>query len=197
MKTKYLLYAGSWIPVVFWTTSIICGFMLGDYNHLSRMVSELGAMGTRSRFMFSTGLLVCSALSVLFVVGLYRTCRETGLSVVPAITILSYSLSIAGAAIFPLPLRMHLIMGMPSVLLILSPFTGFFLWRGKQRLPSMKQMALCSFLVMSLGFLAFMPGVWSDFPGLKQRFFHLGWSIWFFYLSYSFRRLPENGKQKN
>lgn len=196
MKTRYMLYSGSGIPVVFWMTTIICGFMLGDYNHLSRMVSELGALGTRSGFVFSTGLMACAILSVWFVIGLYRTCRTAGLSIVPAVIILSYSISIAGAAIFPLPLRMHLIMGMPSVLLILSPFTGFFLWSGKRRLPNMKQMALCCFLVMSLGFLAFMPGVWSDSPGLKQRFFHMGWSIWFFYVSYAFVRLAENGKQK-
>jgi hypothetical protein len=27
---------------------------------------------------------------------------------------------------------------------------------------------------------------------LKQRFFHIGWSIWFFYLSYRFLRLLDS-----
>jgi len=50
---------------------------------------------------------------------------------------------------------------------------------------------------MTLGFLAFMPDVLSNYPGLKQRFFHIGWSLWFFYLSYSFVRLFQNEKVKD
>jgi len=197
MKTKYLLYTGSMIPIVFFVTTLICGFMLGNYNHLTRMVSELGAMGTRSQFVFSTGLIACSVLSILFVIGLCRACQAIGISVIPAIIILSYSLSIAGAAIFPLPLRSHLIMGMPSILLIFSPVTGLILWKGKRRPANIKLMLTFSFLIMSLGFLAFIPSLFSDYPGLKQRFFHVGWSTWFFYLSYSFIRLLKYGKSED
>jgi hypothetical protein len=127
---------------------------------------------------------------------LYRTCKAAGLSIVPAVLILSYSISIAGAAIFPLPLRLHLIMGMPSVLLILSPFMGFMLWRGKRQLPNMKPMSIFCFFLMSLGFLAFTPDLLSNYPGLKQRFFHMGWSVWFFYLNYAFIHQLKNGKAK-
>jgi len=56
---------------------------------------------------------------------------------------------------------------------------------------------LLSFFIMTLGFLAFMPDVLSNYPGLKQRFFHIGWSLWFFYLSYSFVRLFQNEKVKD
>ena len=67
LKAKYLLYIGGSIPIVFWITTVICAIMLGDYNHFSRMVSELGAIGTKSRFVFSAGLILCSLMSVLFV----------------------------------------------------------------------------------------------------------------------------------
>lgn len=194
MKTKYLLYTGSSIPVIFFATTLVCGFMLGGYDHFSRMVSELGAMGTRTQYVFSAGLILCSILSVLFVFGLYRACKAIGASVLPAIIILSYSVSIAGAAIFPLPLRLHLLMGMPSILLIFSPLLALILWNGEKRPVHIRQMALLSFLIMALGFLAFMPGILSNSPGLKQRFFHVGWSIWFIYLSYSFGRLLRSGK---
>lgn len=50
---------------------------------------------------------------------------------------------------------------------------------------------------MALGFLAFMPDVLNNYPGLKQQFFHIGWSLWFFYLSYSFVRLFQNEKVKD
>jgi hypothetical membrane protein len=197
MKTKYLLYMGSSIPVVFFVTTLVCGFMLNDYNHFSGMVSELGEIGTKSQFVFSTGLVLCSVLSIFFVIGLYRTCKAAGINVIPVLIILFYSLSIAGAAIFPLPLRLHLIMGMPSILLIFSPLMSLILWNGVRQLSNIKLMSILSFFIMSLGFLAFMPDLLSNCPGLKQRFFHIGWSIWFFYLSFSFIRLLENEKVKN
>jgi hypothetical protein len=184
--TMLCLRLGSAVPIVFFGTTIICGFVLGDYDHLTRMVSELGALGTSSQFVFSTGVLICSALSILFVVGLYRACRITGISTVPALIILCYSVSIAGAAVFPLPLRLHLFMGMPSILLVLSPLLSLFLWGTSLHLSHIKGMSVFAFLVMSLGFLAFMPEILRGYPGLKQRIFHIGWSIWFVYLSYAF-----------
>jgi hypothetical membrane protein len=196
LRTKHLLYLGSSIPVVFFVTTFVCGFLFGDYNHFSGMVSELGEIGTKSQFVFSTGLILCSVLSSFFVIGLYRTCKAAGMSIIPVILILSFSVSIAGAAIFPLPLRLHLIMGMPSILMIFSPLMSLILWSGKRQLSNIKLMSTVSFFIMSLGLLAFMPDLLSNYPGLKQRFFHVGWSVWFLYLSYSFIRLPENEKFK-
>ena len=107
MKTKHLLALGSLIPVIFWGTLVICGYVLGNYNHLTRLVSELGEIGTRSQYIFMAGLLACAVLSVLFVIGLCQACKKIGISTIPALIILSFSLSIGGAAIFPLPLRMQ------------------------------------------------------------------------------------------
>jgi hypothetical membrane protein len=187
--TLFCLRLGGSIPIVFFITTIVCGFILGDYNHLTRMVSELGASGTRSQYVFSTGLLICSASSILFIVGLYRTCRAVGISTIPVIVLLCYSISIAGAAVFPLPLRLHLIMGMPSILLVLSPLLSLLLWGKSRHLLNIREMSVFSFFVMALGFLAFMPEILGDYTGLKQRLFHIGWSIWFLCLSYAFTRL--------
>jgi len=196
MKTKYLLYLGSSVPIVFWMTTIICGFVQGDYNHFTRMVSELGTIGTNSQYIFTAGLVTCSALSVAFVLGLYRICKEMEISTIPAFIILSFSVSIAGAGIFPLPMRLHLYMGMPSILLIFSPLVSLFLWNRKGQLSNFYLMTILSLLIMSLGFLAFKPEVLNSYIGIKQRFFHVGWSVWFFYLSYSFTRLPEKESVK-
>lgn len=191
MKIKYLLYSGLVIPAIFWITTFICGFIQGDYNHFSRLVSELGAIGTSSQYFFTVGLILCSILSILFVTGLYKSCRALKLSTVPVLIILFYSVSIAGAAIFPLPLRLHEIMGMPSILLILSPLFSLFLWNGKNKLPMITQMSILSLIVMLTGFLVYFPDVLSNSFGLKQRFFHFGWSIWFIYLSFSFLRITK------
>ncbi len=188
MNRKPLLYLGSFIPIVFFGTTFIAGFMQGSYNHLSRMVSELGTIGTSSQYVFMLGLLACSALSMLFMVSLYRVCKVESLNILPVILISAFSISIAGAALFPLPLPWHGILGSPSILLILSPVLSLILWRKKGP-RHVVSMSLLSLVVMSLGLLAFMPDVLAEYVGLKQRFFHVGWSIWFGYLSYGFLRL--------
>jgi hypothetical protein len=188
MNNRPLLYLGRWIPIVFFGTTLIAGFVQGNYNHLTRMVSELGTIGTRSQYVFMAGLLACSVLSVLFVVGLYGMCKAADLNVVPVLLILTYSFSIAGAALFPLPLRLHGILGSPSILLIFSPALSIFLWRRKGP-RHVVSMSIVSLLVMALGFLAFMPEVLAEYTGLKQRFFHVGWSVWFAYLSVAFGRM--------
>lgn len=185
-STIRLLYCGALTPLVFWTTTVTCGFVLGNYNHFSRMVSELGTLGTPSQFLFTVGLVSCSILSVLFAFGLRRACQHTKLSTVPAWLILSYSISIAGAGLFPLPLRLHGILGMPSIFLVLSPLTALFLWSKTHSPSHLKAAAWVAFAIMSLGFLAFSPSILSSLAGLKQRCFHLGWSVWFIYLSVSF-----------
>lgn len=194
MKSRYLLALGIVVPVIFWATLNVCGFVIGAYSHLTRQVSELGAIGTRSQYIFMAGLLICAVLSVFFVIGLSNACKERGISAIPALLILFFSLSIGGAALFPLPLRMHMIMGMPSVLLFLSPLAALVLWKRDKPPAGLRLWAIVSLAVMLLGFLAFMPEVLSAWPGLKQRFFHSGWSLWFFYLSYGFGKL---GRKKS
>jgi hypothetical membrane protein len=187
-STLCFLYLGGAIPVVFASTLVVCGLRLGHYNHLSRLVSELGALGTPTQHMFSAGLLVCASLSVFFVVGLTRACTTLGISPIPPALVLLFSVSIAGAGIFPLPMRMHFISGSPSALLFLSPLLALLLWPTSLQLPWMRPLAWVSLVVMLLGFLAFLPGALQPYPGLKQRFFHAGWAIWFVSLSYQFSR---------
>lgn len=195
MKTKFLYLTGFAVPILFWITLFISGLIYGDYNHLTRMVSELGTIGTTSRIVFEPGLLLCSILSLIFVISLYKTCRHFKLNILPVILILTYSFSIAGAAIFPLPLMLHEIMGMPSVLLIFSPLLSFFLWKNNKSLPFIKLFSLFSFILMLLGFLVYLPDFMGNYIGLKQRFFHIGWSVWFIYLSFILLNLNKNKLQ--
>lgn len=192
MRTKHWLDAGFAVPVVFFFTTFLCGLVQGSYDHLSRLVSELGTIGTKSQYLFAAGLILSSLLSVIFIVGLLGACRRLRLSAWPVLPIFSFSISMAGAAIFPLPLRMHLIMGSPVLLFLLSPLLGLLLWPQKHRLPCVVEMSVPSLLIMALGLLAYFPDVLASYPGLKQRFFHVGWSVWFVYLSTAFRRALAN-----
>jgi Predicted membrane protein len=186
MKTTRLMFLGIAIPLLFWVTTIICGLVMGNYSHATRMVSELGAIGTPSQYIFTVGLVLCSLLSMLFIVDLYRACKRAGLSTVPVLILLTFSFSILGAAIFPLPLRLHGILGMPSMLLFLSPILGMILWRADSSKSTM-WFSLLALALMLLGFLVEMPDVLSNYVGVKQRFFHAGWSVWFVYLGYRFK----------
>ena len=116
-------------------------------------------------------------------------CRISAMRTLPVILILLYTVSIAGAAIFPLPLQLHMYAGMPSIFLILAPILSLLFWDKVKELPHFRLFTLLSIGVMLLGFSAFFPELLSDYPGLKQRFFHLGWSVWFVYLSVGFTRL--------
>ncbi|MDD8015761.1 MAG: DUF998 domain-containing protein [Acidobacteriota bacterium] len=184
----WLLRAGAAVPLVFFATTFLCGWMMGGYNHASRLVSELGAVGARSRYWFTGGLLLCCLLGALFAAGLIRACRETGRGTLPAWILIFLAVSFAGAGIVPLPLRMHLYAGLPSTLTPLSPLAALALWRGERSLPGLVPAAALSFLLMALGGTAFFPGVLADIAGIKQRLFHAGWSIWFLYLSLAFTR---------
>lgn len=193
MKNQWLIKSGFLIPIIFWITTLICGFILTDYNHATRMVSELGGIGTETQYIFTSGLVLSSFFSILFIIGLYKTCKQTGLNTIPILILLTFSFSIFGAAIFPFPLRLHGLLGMSSILLFLSPLMSLILWNSKI-ISNIKLISLLILIIMSLGFLIFVPNLLNDYFGLKQRFFHFGWTIWFLYLTSVFIDLDKNLK---
>ena len=185
MKNQWLIKSGFLIPIIFWTTTIICGFIMTDYDHATRMVSELGEIGTDTQYIFATGLVLTSVFSVLFIIGLYKNCKQIGLNTIPILILLTFSFSIFGAGIFPFPHRLHGLLGSPSIFLFLSPLITLILWKS-EIISNIKLFSLLTFIIMSFGFLTFMPNILSDYFGLKQRFFHFGWTVWFLYLTIIF-----------
>jgi hypothetical protein len=49
---------------------------------------------------------------------------------------------------------------------------------------------------MILGFSAFFPDIMGNYPGVKQRFFHIGWTLWFICLSQRFSELDKKTSEK-
>ncbi len=191
MKNQLLIKSGFLVPIIFWLTTLICGFIMPDYNHATRMVSELGEIGTETQHIFTVGLILASFFSILFIIGLYKTCKQIGLNTIPILILLTFSFSIFGAAIFPFPLRLHGLLGMPSILLFLSPLMTLILWKS-EIISNLKFISLLTFIIMSLGFLIFVPNLLTDYFGIKQRFFHFGWTVWFLYLTIIFVKLNKN-----
>lgn len=189
MKTRGLLYLGFLAPIIFWLTTIVCSLILDDYNHLKWQVSELGALGTPTQHLFTAGLVLSAVLNVFFIMGLWKYCSKLQFSILPILFLSLYSF-IAGPAIFPMPLKLHNIAGLPFPFLILSPLAGLFVWRKKEDLLKVRTAAFFSFGMMMLGFLIFFPDVLNEYFGLKQRFLYTGWSIWSAHLAFRFLKLP-------
>lgn len=189
-STLSLLYLGIITPLLFWVATVTGGFIHGNYNHLHNVVSELGAIGTRSEIFMSTAELLIAILSVFSVMGFFKACKQTGLNVIPVITILSLSLSMFWAAIFPMHHELHGTLGPIPLLLNIGVLISIVLWKGK-KFQTLRLVSLVSFILMSLIILRFIPNLRGNWEGLIQRLFYLGWSVWSIALSMIFIQMHE------
>lgn len=195
MKPRLYLYLGFFVPIIFWTTTFVCGLILDNYNHLKWLVSELGALGTPTQYLFTTGLVLSAFLNIFFTIGLWKYCKKSQLSIIP-ILLLSFYSFIAGPAIFPMPLKLHSISGLPMPLMMASPLVGLWVWRKEEHLLKFRTVAIISLIIMMSGFLIFFPNVLNEYFGLKQRFLYTGWTLWSGYLSLRFLKLTNHKTEK-
>lgn len=184
-----LLYTGIIIPIVFWASTILCGFIHGNYNHLSNTVSELGATGTRSEPLMATLTMFSAILSMFFIMGVYGACKQLGLSLIPVFTLPAFTFMMGWVAMFHAGNPLHSASGPVFLLLYLGALLVTILWRGRHELISIRLTSLLSLALMLLIFLRFVPAIENACPGLIQRFAHLGWSVWFTGLSIGLIRL--------
>ncbi len=188
MKTKKLLYLGFIMPFVFWVSMAIAGELHGNYNPFVHTVSELGAIGTNSEGFMAVATISCAVMSLLFMVGLWRVCVEMEVNIVPVLATPACTIMLAWTSVFHLGHPLHGIVGFVPLLLFIGSLLSVVLWRS-QPLQNLRKLSLLSFLVMALVFLRFVPWFQQHLPGLVQRFFHLGWSIWFVGMAFGFIKL--------
>ena len=177
MRTETLLYLGIIAPISFWLVTIAGGFIHGNYNHLTMVVSELGAVGRRSEAVMSTLEIIVCILSVFSVIGFYKACKEIGISVIPPLTILALSFSMIWAAIFPMGHELHGAIGPIPLIMFVGALLPVFLWRKNALLP-LRLYSLLSLVLMLLIMLRTIPAIQNNYPGMIQRFFYLGWTVW-------------------
>lgn len=151
------------------------------------MVSELGAIGTSTQYIFTGGMALSALFSLAFIIGLFREARLLKISVIPILIIFTFSFSLFCAAIFPFPLPLHGTLGSLSILLPLSPLIALFVWENSS-IAGIKRISAIAVGIMCLGFLVRFPDILSNYFGLKQLFFHVGWSFWFMSLGIVFIR---------
>jgi hypothetical protein len=189
-STVSLLWLGIMTPLLFWLATITGGFIHGNYNHLHDVVSELGAIGTKSEVFMSTAELLIAILSIFSVIGYFKACKQTGLNVIPVMTILSLSISMIWAGIFPMHHELHGELGPIPLILNIGVLLSIFLWKGK-KFQSLRLLSFVSFLLMMLILLRTIPNLRGHWEGLIQRFFYLGWSVWSIALSLIFIQMYE------
>jgi len=68
----HFLYFGYAAPTLFRLMTFASGLIHGNYNHLKNVVSELGAVETKSEIFTSTFLIIISILGCLFSIGFYK-----------------------------------------------------------------------------------------------------------------------------
>lgn len=179
IQTKHLLSLGLFVPFLFWTSTVVGGIVHGSYSHVSDVVSELGALDTKSEAFMSSAELILAGLIVLFYVGLMRALRATKRSIAPVIPILLFSVALIGVAFFPLNNEVHPIAGNISFPLMFAPLLSLVVWRNSGLGSRYKILTLVSiFCTLSFAF-RFAPSINQEYEGLIQRTFYLGWSIWF------------------
>lgn len=196
MNTTQLLRFGMLVPVILWTTILTCGYIL-DYSHVTRFVSELGAVGTSTQSLFTSGIMLCAIFNLAFFVGLFNACKELSLNVTPTIVLATFSVSMFGVSLFPAPLLLHGVFGAITLLMHTAPLLAFLLWRKDKRLTKLRLYSLVIFVVLAAqGIIPFIPNFIKEYQGLVARFFHLGWSVWYILLSYNFINLIGGKVQK-
>jgi hypothetical membrane protein len=191
LNIKSLLYFGIISPLLFWIVTITGGFIHGNYDHLHNVVSELGAIGTRSEIFMSTTEIIVYVLSVLSVIGFYKACKQTGANVIPVLTILALSISMFWAATFPMHHELHSALGPVPLILNAGVLLAIILWR-KKKFFSIRIISVISFILMMLILLRIVPALRGNYEGLIQRFFYLGWTVWSIALSLFFMKENEN-----
>ena len=196
LPIKKLIRIGIIIPVLFWLTTIISGIIHGNYIHYKNVISELGAIGTKSEIFTSSSFVIISILSLLFSTGFYISSKKLKLSVIPAILTFSMPIAFLWAGIFPLRNEFHNLTGPLPLFLIFGALLTFILWRKHQIFKKLRILSLASFFIMLLLLLRFIEPFGLEFEGLVQRFFYLGWSIWFISISiFILRRLESDYSQ--
>lgn len=191
LRPRPLLFCGMLAPIVFWITTVVCAVVRGNYNHLENVISQLGEIGSRAEVLTSVLLIAVSVLCFLFCVGFYKSSKQLGCSVTPAVLSLSMPLSMLWAAIFPAHNDLHGMLGPLPLVLNTGALLAYFLWRKHEALTYVRRWSLVSFAFMMLLFLIFS-GL-QNYDGLIQRFWYFGWSVWFVSLSATFEKLSTEG----
>jgi hypothetical membrane protein len=188
LNNAILLYFGYAVTLLFWCMTFLSGALHGNYHHFKNVISELGAIGTKSEIFTSSSLIFLSLLSIAFSIGFYRTSKNLGLSVIPAILSFIKPITMIWAAIFTLGNEFHSLTGPLPFLIIFAFLIAYLFWRKNKEFSVLSNISLFSFLISTLILLRFIRPFGYEYEGLIQRFFYLAWTVWTISITYYFSK---------
>ncbi len=189
--------AGMSAGAVFILATLLMGLLKADYNSVAQTVSEIGRVGSALRLPYALMLSVVGILSMAFALGLWRVCKNHGVSTVPAWLVGSFGLLDIGFAAFPSPMPMHNIIGLGHLFGYFAPVWAAIAWRNNEYL---KSIAYCSFIASGLVIAGLIlnlspivdPGLYPlEFYGVVQRTLLYSYFIWVILVAFLFARLEK------
>lgn len=184
-STQTLLKFGIIAPISFWLMTLIGGFWHGNYHHLRNTISTLGEIESASENFMAVSTLMVSIFCLLFPLGFLRISKKKNLNTIPAYLSFSMAISMAWAAIFPQGHELHGAIGFVPLFMLLAAFLCIFLVKNMQ----IRNISIISLALMLFIFTRFIPDFQQNYEGLVQRFFYVGWSVWWVGLTVYLRKL--------
>jgi hypothetical membrane protein len=189
INTRGFLYFGYAAPLLFWCMTFLSGAIHGNYNHFKNVISELGAIGTKSEIFTSSVFILLALLCILFSIGFYSASRKFKLSIIPAILSFSMPVTMIWTAIFTLGNEFHSLTGPLPFLIIFGFLLAYLLWKKNKAFTEASNISLLSFIISTLVLLRLIKPFGYEYEGLVQRFFYLAWTIWTISITYYFLKV--------
>jgi len=183
-----LLYFGYVTVLLFWCMTFLSGYIHGNYNHFKNVISELGAISTKSEILTSSALMILAVSGIFFSVGFYRTSKKFKLSVFPALLSFCMPITMIWAGIFTLGNEFHSLTGALPFLVIGGFLMAYLSWKKNKVFSELSNISLLSFLISTLILLRLIKPFGYEYEGLIQRFFYLAWTIWTVSIAYYFSK---------
>jgi hypothetical membrane protein len=177
MKRK-LLISGVATPILFWIATFIAGGFSNNYNHLKNTISELGQIGAPAEHFMLVALPLLAVAATIFSFYFFQACKRLKISFWPAIFSFSLPISMLWAGIFPMGNSLHDKQGPLPLLLLLGMIVAIIQW-PKQSFKKEQSATIIATLLVLLIFLRFVKPFGNEYEGTVQRFYYLGWSVWY------------------
>lgn len=98
---KFLILGGIISPILFTVITVLCGYLLADYDPLNNFVSELGATNSSTELLMNyLGFIPSGILFSLFGISLFVLISEKSISKIGSLLIVVYGLGMTMAGIF-------------------------------------------------------------------------------------------------
>ena len=187
-NTKYSLYVGYIIVLLFWFGTIISGYLYGNnYSHIRDGIPLLDSFYSGSGTFNSSIQFTIALLFIPFIYNTYQICKQQSINVLPLIPLIFIPIHMLGSSLFPFPNQLFLIFVNCIILSMLAPLLTIILWRAKMLSKIRKQAIISLFLMLiSIGFImsrSSFPEFVHAYWGLIQRLLFLGWTSWIVFLN--------------